>query len=79
MPAQTAEITMHRGDHQLDVDAGIFGRLAVAADHVHVAAEAGVGQHQVADEQEQDRDHHHRSGTAPIEPEPSHLMASGTA
>ncbi len=37
-----------RGDHQLDVDAGIFGRLAVAADHVHVAAEAGVGQDQVA-------------------------------
>ncbi len=43
----------HRGDDQLDVDAGIFRRLAVAADHVDVAAEARVGQHEMADEQEQ--------------------------
>src|SRR5215831_17717728 len=40
-------------DH-FDVEPGIFGRLAIATDHVNVAAEAGVGQNHVAAEQ------HHR-------------------
>ncbi len=49
--------------HQLDVDAGILGRLAVAAHHVHVAAEARVGQHQMAGQQERRR-HQHQAGDA---------------
>ena len=78
-PEQTAEMTMTAAMHQLDVDAGIFGRLAVAADHVHVAAEARVGQHQVADQQEQ-RGHEHeaRNGRPPL-PEPRTETRSGTA
>ena len=35
-------------EDQLDVEAGIFRRLAVSADHVNVAAEAGVGQNEMA-------------------------------
>ena len=56
MPEQTAEIDHHGAEDELDVDAGIFGRLAVAADHVHVAAEARVGEHEMADEQHHRRD-----------------------
>ena len=52
MPEQTAEITITAPMIELDVDAGIFRRLAVAADHVDVAAEARVGQHEVRDEQQ---------------------------
>ena len=54
-PEQTRADDQHRADDELDVDAGIFGRLAVAADHVNVAAEAGVGEHEVGDEQEECR------------------------
>ena len=51
MPEQTRADHHHRADDELDVDAGIFRRLAVAADHVNVAAEARVGEHEVRDEQ----------------------------
>ena len=37
-------------EDQLDVEPGIFRRLAVSPDHVNVAAEAGIGQHQMAGE-----------------------------
>src|SRR5581483_10407391 len=46
----------HRGEDGLDVDAGIFGGLAVAADHVHVAAEARVGEDEMRDEEHEGGD-----------------------
>src|SRR6202020_1054476 len=46
----------HRADDEADIDAGIFRRLAIAADHVNVAAEARIGQHEMGDEQEDRRD-----------------------
>ena len=70
MPEQTAEMTMTRAEDQLDVDAGIFRRLAVAADHVDVAAEARVGQHEMAGEQDHGRDTITIQGMPPIEPDP---------
>src|SRR5205085_12166420 len=53
----------HAAEDQLDVEPGIFRRLAIAADHVNVAAEAGIGQHQMAAEQHQRR-HDHDPGNA---------------
>src|SRR6202453_524720 len=46
----------HRADDEADIDAGIFRRLTIAADHVHVAAKARVGQHEMRDEQKNRRD-----------------------
>src|SRR5205814_4486645 len=37
-------------EDQIDVKAGIFGRLAVAADHINVTPETRIGQHQMAAE-----------------------------
>src|SRR5262249_26887455 len=54
----------HRGDDGTDIDAGIFRRLAVAAHHVDVAAEAGIGQDQVGDQQD-DRGDDHQPGHRP--------------
>src|SRR5215831_12570854 len=50
-----------RNDHdaaenQFDIEPRIFRRFAVSADHVDVAAEARVGQHQMAAEQHQGGD-----------------------
>ncbi len=65
-------------EHQLDVDAGILGRLAVAADHVHAAAEARVGQHQVPGQQESRR-HQHEARHAGHPARPRKERRSGTA
>ena len=45
-------------ENQIDIEPGIFRRLAIAADHVNVAAEARKGEHQMAAEQHQGGNNH---------------------